>query len=36
MTEMEKLNNVIIYTFIIPVCDSESAVKAISIWCTKD
>lgn len=36
MTEVEKLNNVTIYTFLVPVLGPDSALKAKAIWCAKD
>lgn len=36
MTEVEKLNNVTIYTFLIPILGPDSAVKSAAIWCAKD
>jgi len=36
MAETEKLNNVTIYTFLIPVLGPDSEVKAKAIWCSKD
>jgi thiol:disulfide interchange protein DsbC len=36
MTEVEKLDNVTIYTFLIPILESDSMVKSTVIWCAKD
>jgi thiol:disulfide interchange protein DsbC len=36
ITEVEKLNNVTIYTFLIPILGPDSAVKSTAIWCAKD
>jgi thiol:disulfide interchange protein DsbC len=36
MTEVEKMNNVTIYTFLIPILGPDSAVKSTAIWCAKD
>lgn len=36
MTEVEKLNNVTVYTFLFPVLGPDSALKAKAIWCAKD
>lgn len=34
MQEMNKLDNVTVYTFIIPILSPDSAVKAREIWCS--
>lgn len=36
MTEVEKLDNVTIYTFLVPILGPDSAVKSTAIWCAKD
>jgi thiol:disulfide interchange protein DsbC len=36
MTEVEKLNDVTIYTFLVPILGPDSAVKSAAIWCAKD
>jgi thiol:disulfide interchange protein DsbC len=36
MTEVEKLDNVTIYTFLIPILGPDSVVKSTAIWCAKD
>lgn len=36
MSEVEKLDNVTIYTFLIPILGPDSAVKSTAIWCAKD
>jgi len=36
MTEVEKLNNVTIYTFLIPILGPDSAAKSTALWCAKD
>lgn len=36
MTEVEKMNNVTIYTFLVPILGPDSAVKATALWCAKD
>jgi len=36
MTELEKMNNVTIYTFLIPILGPDSSVKSTAIWCAKD
>jgi thiol:disulfide interchange protein DsbC len=34
--EIEKLNNVTVYTFLIPILSPDSAVKSRAIWCSPD
>jgi len=34
--EFEKLDNVTIYTFLIPILSPDSAVKARNVWCAND
>lgn len=36
MTEVEKLNNVTIYTFLVPILGPDSVVKSTALWCAKD
>jgi thiol:disulfide interchange protein DsbC len=36
MTEVEKMNNVTIYTFLVPILGPDSAVKSTALWCAKD
>lgn len=36
MAEVGKMDNVTIYTFLIPILGPDSAVKATAIWCAKD
>jgi thiol:disulfide interchange protein DsbC len=34
--EMEKLNNVTIYTYLVPILSEDSATKMRGVWCAKD
>lgn len=34
--EIEKLENVTVYTFLIPILSADSKVKSDNIWCSKD
>jgi thiol:disulfide interchange protein DsbC len=36
MSEVEKLDNITVYTFLIPILGADSTSKATAIWCTKD
>lgn len=36
MTEVNKLDNVTVYTFLIPILSPDSAAKAKAIWCATD
>jgi len=36
MTEVEKMNNVTIYTFLVPILGPDSAAKSTALWCAKD
>jgi thiol:disulfide interchange protein DsbC len=36
MAEVEKMNNVTIYTFLVPILGPDSAVKSTALWCAKD
>lgn len=36
MTELEKMDNVTIYTFLIPIMGPDSAVKSTAIWCAPE
>ena len=36
MTELGKINNVTVYTFLVPILAADSKSKAESIWCSKD
>jgi thiol:disulfide interchange protein DsbC len=35
-TELEKLNNVTIYTYLVPILSADSEVKMRGVWCAKD
>jgi thiol:disulfide interchange protein DsbC len=36
MEEVEKMDNVTIYTFLVPILGPDSAAKSKAIWCAKD
>jgi thiol:disulfide interchange protein DsbC len=36
MSEVEKLDNVTIYTFLVPILGPDSAVKSTALWCAKN
>lgn len=36
ISEVEKLDNVTVYTFLIPILGPDSTVKATAIWCAKN
>lgn len=36
MSEVNKIENVTVYTFLIPIVSPDSATKAKAIWCTAD
>jgi len=36
MTEVNKIDNVTVYTFLIPILSPDSATKAKAIWCAAD
>lgn len=35
-TELEKMNNVTIYTYLVPILSQDSEVKMRNVWCSKD